>query len=76
MSRFTIEVALENVVSLDLELGNAAINMVGEFYELVLTSAVLDTRPFSISTDANNQAVFGLDGGLFVPPPQLSSTQW
>ena len=76
MSRFTIELALENVLSLDIELGEARVNLVGEFYELVLTSAVLDTRPFSISNDAGNQASFGLDGGLYVPGPQLSSTQW
>lgn len=29
-----------------------------------------------ISTDANNQLTRGIDGKLFVSPPQLSSAQW
>lgn len=29
-----------------------------------------------VSTDQNNQITLGQDGGLYVSPPQLSSSQW
>jgi hypothetical protein len=30
----------------------------------------------SLSSDANNTAQLGSDGGIYVPPPQLASAQW
>jgi hypothetical protein len=39
-------------------------------------SLIQGTISMAVSSDLENTLTEGDDGGLFAPPPQLSSTQW
>lgn len=75
-NRFSITLEVERRFEFEIESSNATLSLGSNAFSFELMSAVIDTRAFAISEVPDNQVGLAVDGGLYVPPPQLASAQW